>query len=154
MVFGLVQPIWNRYKRSTIFHGWPLLTEVCSVFLRFSPLCVFSIYAENKDIKKKIFRTIYPRPAFYPLFSFIRYTVPLKSQGNDDSENIFLRSPRLCRKYIFMRVWRYGKFKADCDTQNLKLFFLGQYLIPCSVFSKYCPFKILRQWWQRKYLSA
>jgi len=44
-----LNPIHLVYKEKiyNFLHGWPFLTKMCSVFLRFSPLCVFSVNAES-----------------------------------------------------------------------------------------------------------
>jgi hypothetical protein len=40
----------EKEKIYNFFHGGSLLIEMCSVFLSFSSLCVFSIFEERKKI--------------------------------------------------------------------------------------------------------
>jgi hypothetical protein len=53
MVFRL--NIVEKERIYNFFHGGLLLTEMCSIFLHFSPLCVFSMYAESKTLTLFIF---------------------------------------------------------------------------------------------------
>ncbi len=90
---------------------------MCLDFLRFSPLRVFSIYAESnffKDNQKLI------RPVFNPPFDCWKYC-PLKKPGIVESENSFLHSFFRIRRirWNYLNVYgEYGEFRVVCGTQT------------------------------------
>jgi hypothetical protein len=78
---------------TTFFHGGPLLTEMCSVFLRFSPLCLFSIHAESNICHYLIPHLIFSKhwPCEKSFLRILRSFVVFRGYG----ESIFFR-----------RLWR------------------------------------------------